>query len=728
MKDNKIDSGEEAPALKQMTDDELSSVCLQEIARGIGGLTNEDSSDVSLALDYYLGRLPGITKRTAKDPGSSRYVSMDVMDGIEATVAEIMPSFSSDEIAFFEPSGQDDEDQAEMESQLCNYLLFEEYDGWTIIQQALKDALLHRNCTVKAYWDERAEVTYEEFENIPAMALPQLLQPNKENQQVEIVHQEVSGGAEGEMDEAPGAITLTDNQFNPMAQETFSIKIRRTTLVGRPVIDGIAPEQVIVNGDHDSPTLFDARFIAHEQVDTVSSLIQQGFDPALVAKLPEYTSNIDQASRSRNASETDYQSAHSSTKMVLVYECYPLVDYDGDGIAERRKVVIGGNGTLLSNDEWDGVPLIGGVAMIMPHKYRGISMFDRLREIQDTKTPLIRSIVDGTQLASNPRLGVLTGEANLDDVMTSRTGGIVRMNRPDAVFPLAPAEIPQSSYSLISFMDGQRRERGGGAVGMADQASKAVGQGGDFSLDRIMSSMELSNAVIAKSIGETLIRGLFIQIHSLIRENHQGEIQAKIGGRWVKGYPQEWQTRANVSVQVGSSQAERQRQAGTLQQVINLQKELAANGSVMFSEAKSYKAISDAIKWQGVKSPERYLTDPSSDEGKQASQQKQQQSQKEKMEQMQVQIAMVKSQMGLAKAENTKAQAQMISQQVKAENDRLTQELNKMKAIIDAADKSDQTEFDYRKLETDAALSLTKLEQEYQVELNKQNEANKLNI
>ena len=95
------------------------------------------------------------------------------------------------------------------------------------------------------------------------------------------------------------------------------------------------------------------------------------------------------------------------------------------------------------------------------------------------------------------------------------------------------------------------------------------------------------------------------------------------------------------------------------------------------------------------------------------------------MEQMQVQIAMVKSQMGLAKAENTKAQAQMISQQVKAENDRLTQVLNKMKAIIDAADKSDQTEFDYRKLETDAALSLTKLEQEYQLELNKQYETNK---
>ena len=91
---------------KQMTDDELVSICMEEISRGIGGgLDAENDNDISLPLDYYLGRLPGITKKTAKDKNASRYVSMDVMDGIEATVAEIMPTFTSDELAFFIPSG-----------------------------------------------------------------------------------------------------------------------------------------------------------------------------------------------------------------------------------------------------------------------------------------------------------------------------------------------------------------------------------------------------------------------------------------------------------------------------------------------------------------------------------------------------------------------------------------------------------------------------------------------
>ena len=65
---------------KPMTPGELASVCLEEIARGIGGNVSSDSDvDISLSLDYFLGRLPGISKVRAKDNNASRFVSLDVM-------------------------------------------------------------------------------------------------------------------------------------------------------------------------------------------------------------------------------------------------------------------------------------------------------------------------------------------------------------------------------------------------------------------------------------------------------------------------------------------------------------------------------------------------------------------------------------------------------------------------------------------------------------------------
>ncbi len=711
--------------IKQMSDDELVAACMEEMARGIGGgLDSENDSEISLPLDYYFGRLPGISKRTAKDKNASRYVSMDVMDGVEATVSEIMPAFTTSEIGIYEPSGQDDEEQAETETALVNYLFFEQYDGYSLIQELLKDTLLHRNCTAKAYWDERAVVEYETFDNVPALALQQLLQPNKENQQVEVVHQEVDGAQQAQPQSQEEEMMIHGGMIEPAIEETFNIKIKRTTIVGKPVIEAIAPEEVIVSGDHTSPYLHDARFVAHEKIETVSSMIEQGFDPKIVRELPEYNSNIESLSRSRESEEFDYSSSHESTKLIRVFECYILIDFDGDGIAERRKVVIGDGNTLLSNDEWDNVALIGGVATLVPHKYKGVSLFDRLKEIQDTKTPLIRSMVDGTQLATQTRIGVVTGEVNLDDLLTSRTGGVVRMENANSVIPFPNPEIPQSSYQLLGLMDSQRKERGGSAVGTASQAMAISGDTA-HGIERVMSSMELGNAVIARSIGETVIRGIFIELHNILRTNYKGELNAKIGGQWVKSVPSEWQTRANVSIQIGSSHAERNRQANVMREVVTYQEKLAATGSVMFDEGKTFKAIGQIMKLSGIKSPELYFIDPNSDEGKQKSQQKSQQSQQAQQEQKELQDKMAQAQSDIANAEMMKGQAALDSQYAKVKIEGMKQELDRMKALVDAANKADEMQFNYDKLASDESIKLTEMELAANKDLSPQLEDNK---
>lgn len=694
-----------------MEDSELVAVCLEEISRGIGGLDSENQGDITLPLDYYLGRLPSLSATQAKDPNASKFVSMDVMDAVEATVAEIMPTFTTDELAVFEPVSEQDENQSEVETALINYLFFNEYGGYTLIQKAVKDVLLHRNCTVKAYWDERVSVEYETLENIPEQAVSMALQPTAPEQVVEVVEQQVSG------EEA----ALPDDQINPLEPQTHTIKIKRITRHGKPNLVSVAPEGVVVCGDHEVPTLEDVRFVAHELIETKSSLIEQGFDPDVVSELEGYNQNIDNYSRSRHTDEYDYTSAHESTKLIRVFECYPLVDFDDDGIAERRKVVISGN-RLLENKEWKSVPLIGGVGLIMPHKYKGISLFDRIKEIQDTKTPIIRSIIDGTKLSVNPRVGVITGEVNLDDLLTSRTGGAVRMDQQGSVVPLPNPEIPMSAYSLLQMMDSTRTERGGSAVSTSSQAQKIQGDTA-HGIERVMSAMELGNAVIARTIGETIIRGIFLQLHNLIREFHKQPITAKVGGRWITSNPSEWQERTKLSIKIGSSHAERARQASVLTNVVNLQKELG--GSILVSEERTYKAIIEGISAGGIDHPERFFVDPGSDEGKKAQQARSQQQQEEKQKQDQTEIAFAESQQQIAEAELMKGHARLQGERYKAENESLKRQLDQVNAQVDAMDKADKTQFAYDKLETENAIKLTELEAQHQRELNKLYEGNR---
>jgi len=719
-----------------MSDDELVSACTQEIAQGIGSDNASNNAEVSLPLSYYNARLPGMSARKARDKDSSAYVSDDLRAAVEATMAEIMPLFTTNNLGVFDPDGEDDIERAEVETALTNYLLFNEYNGYLILQELVKDVLLNRNCTAKVYWDERAQVTYETLDNVPGLAIQQVLQPQQDNERVEIVEQYVDGEEQTPIQPIMDPMTgLPAGISGGEVIETFSLKIKRTTLVGKPVIESVAPENIIVCGDHTSPILFDARFVAHEKVETASSLIQQGFDPAIVESLPEYNQGQESYSRTMDYAD-DYGSVDSSTKLIQVYECYTDIDYDGDGIAERRKVVIGGDNTLLSNEEWDRVPLVGGVGTIMPHAYQGVSLFDRLREIQDVKTPLIRAIVDSTKLSANPRIGVVTGEANLDDILTSSTGGIVRVTNPGAAFQFPNPEVGQSSYSLLGLMDEQRRERGGSAINTATSAQSISGDTA-HGIERVMSAMELANSLVARTIGETVVKGIFITLHSIIKANRKDPINARIGGKWVNSTPSEWKTRPNVRIQMGSSYAQNQRQAAIMREIVQTQGMLAQTGSVLFSEEKLYDALTDGARFAGINSPERYYVDVTSPEGQQAKQQQDQQKQQEKQKMDEAQQTMMQGQQMLAQAEMLKGQADMQANQVKVQNEKLKAEIQGLKELANANQKSAELEFDYAKLyldnqlkkeenESKQALELTKLELEAGRDLNAEMESNEI--
>jgi hypothetical protein len=735
-----------------MTDSELASVLMQEIGQGIGGTQGSDSEEISLALDYYYGRKPGIAPARAKDPNASRIVSRDVQDAIEATVAEIMPAFTTDAIAHFPPDSDRDEDQARQESLLCNYLFMQEYDGYSVLQVAVKDALLHRNCTVKVIWEEKTKVSYELHEDVPEMALGQLMQPTAPDQTVEIVEQTETRPADpqAQMTMQAAQMAMQDDpqlaaevgmmnqeemqQAAEMSQALYDVRIKRMTVVGKPCVTSVPPENVIVNADHDSPILDDARFVAHETTETESDLIAMGYDPEIVKQLPTYSDDVESVSRDRTSEESTYSSTHDCNRLIRIYDCYPLIDFDGDGIAERRHVVMAENRTILDNEPMDYVPLVGGVSQIVPHKYKGLSLFERIKAVQDAKTPVLRAIIDGTQLSSNPRIGVINGEANLDDLLTSRTGGVVRMNSPNAIVPVPTPEVPQSSYGMLSYFDQIRTERGGSAISTSSQAQQVAGDTA-HGIERVMSAMEMNNAVIARSLGETLIRGIFVNLHKMLRENQPGQVSAKVDGRWLTTVPAEWKERTAVTIHVGSSHAERQRMAQVMTQVIGLQKEAMATQSTMVDEPHIYAAVTDAINMSGIRNPERYFIDPESPEGQQKAQQQQQQKQQQMQQEQAMQQAALQSQQQLAQAEMLKGQADMQANMVKLQIERqkleyetqlasLKLQLEEAKQQVDQYARGMETSLEKRKWETDTALKLTQMELDAQRELNKKVQEN----
>jgi len=89
----------------------------------------------------------------------------------------------------------------------------------------------------------------------------------------------------------------------------------------------------------------------------------------------------------------DTRSRDPSTRRVWLCESYFRVDYDGDGIAELRKVCSIGN-VILANEEADLIPFAAITPIVFPHRHIGIGYDDLCEQPSAVKTALIRLFLD----------------------------------------------------------------------------------------------------------------------------------------------------------------------------------------------------------------------------------------------------------------------------------------------------------------------------------------------
>ena len=554
------------------------------------------------ALAYFYAELPAVPEGYEADCNMSDLVSTDVQDAVYAVCAEIMPAFSGQAPVEFQPLNAQDEAQAEVETKAVTHVAAT-CGAYMAIAQAVQDAMLRRAGVIKVYWEDRVEVHYEELENVPIMAVFQKLQASQA-EPIEVLSAEV--------DEGKGIATVT---------------LRRYRKRGRPRIAPVPIDEFLVSADLASPDVEEARFLAHQRVVSRSDLVELGLDPELVASLDTY--ELVAKHRRRQDTPNSMRSAHPSTEQVLCVEAYYSIDWDGDGIAERRRVITAGGaqGTdvLLLNDPWAEQPFAVGIGYLAVYDWAGVSLFDRLKAIQDAKTVLMRETLNTVRRNLRQRLGLLEGDANVNDALTSTMGGVIRMRTPNGVFPIPDVQLPATVFNTLEYLDGVRKDKGGGAID-ATASAQVMGQGGDWSLERLMAATEQLNAMVAKNLVETLLKPMYRKLHNLLREYHTSPIQIPGSQGWRSTLPGQWTPREDMVVTMGMSVGERTQRLAALGQVLQqhaADMQVGMTG-ILSDDTGNYQARLDMARLSGLAQPERYFVDPRSKEAMAAKQQKEQ--------------------------------------------------------------------------------------------------------
>jgi hypothetical protein len=535
--------------------------------------------------------------------------------------------------------------------------------------------------------------------------------------------------------------------------ELHDIKVSVTRTRGQVYIDPVPPEEFRVNSQHNSINLDKARFTAHVVLKTASDVMREyGLSKKEVDELDSGTNNLGRDYRFREQNDSSYHettdTGDDANRLIEVSECYLQIDMDETGIASLWKVDVAGGDNVthvLKTEQIDCMPWVATTAFLMSHKFMGRSVTDRLKEIQNQKTSLLRNILDNVNLQNNQRNLVLEGQVNLDDLLISRPGGIVRTRRMDAVQPMANPPLGQEAYQMMEYLDKIRAGRTGvDAEGPAtpQNVGDRVGSQG---VDRLMNAKEELVGLIIRVIAETGVKPLCMKIRDLCTRHVDSVVDFRFRGQWQKIQPSAWPDRTRCTVRVGTGTGNTALQAQALQGVLAIQEKLAASPHAMtlLSPSKIYTAVDDLCKFSNLNGAHRYFIDPNSPEGQQAAQSAAQAQQQQSQQEQQQQLAMLEAQVKVAEAEMIKAKADADTVQLKAQVEGTKAQMEHQKNEYEAqlasmeirikeltqlandAKAEGELQYKYDKMHTDAALKLTEIEAQSNTDQDENHQQNK---
>lgn len=691
----------------------------------------DQNFDYKAPLDYYLGNPDG-----KEVEGRSQVTSTDVADAVEWIMPQIMKSFTqNNEIVIFDPIRPDDEFQAELESQYTYEVLMKENDGFIILYEFVKDALLHNNGFIKIWYEDDSSTETNEFTGLTQEQLQTaVLHPNAEI---------VSKSEVQNFDEQTG---------QPFT--TFDARISIKTPNGCIILESVAPEDFRINSDHNSINIDKARFTAHLLEKTISDLREEGVSEDIIDKLStgdefdESDYRFAAQGESINDDESDDESADdSSMKLIQISECYLFIDANDDGIAEYMKITVAGHGTayeVIDQEEIDCSPWVSTTAIIMSHKWRGLSIYDRLKEIQEQKTALLRNTFDNIYQQNNSRNKVVEGQVNMDDLLVSRPGGVIRVKRLDALEPYVTPPVSQDTFTMLNYLDQVRAGRSGVSPEGELKQHNIGERVGSMGLERLMSAKEELVGLIVRVIAETGVKPICYKIRNLCCKHIDAIRDFQFRGQWVQVNPATWDDRIRSTVRVGTGTGNHVQQVAAIREVIGFQQAIQQlPGQALVDQVQVFKAIDDFCKYSSLNSAVGYFIDPNSPEGQQKMQevmQGMQEQQKQQTEQVQAQLEFQRK---LANAEVEKANATMRSVELKGQVEKaqaslqhekqsseltikqLEHRLKQIGEVSDAESKQNQLDFQRDQLAVTSALKLTEIEAKNAAEQNKNYEQNK---
>ena len=603
---NDMNISTDIAAVNPMDDTELQGIVAGELEDAVSYIDADVSPIRAKGTEYYRGDPFG-----NEEDGRSQVVAMEVRDTVSAMLPSLMRVFfSTENVVEYVPRGPEDVAGAQQATDYANYIFSNDNNGFMTTYALFKDSLVRKCGIAKYYWDEVQEVKIDDYSGLDDQTVQLLM---SEGSEVKIVVSYPDPSIP--MDMMQPQIDPMTGQMMQMPQPMLhDVQIKRTTKDGRIRIMAVPPEELIL--DRRARSFEDAGIIAHRQMATVDDLLQMGYE---LDEIEENISSTDLDSNdeylARQPLSTTMGSGDSlnpGQRRVLYVESYIRVDFDGDGIAELRKVCCMGSGyTVVRNLPASYIPFVDFPCDPEPHTspLEAMSVFDLTHDIQEIKSEVLRNTLDSLAQSIHPRTAVVEGQVNIDDVLNNETGAIIRMRAPGMVQPFSTPFVGQAAFPMLDYMDQMREDRTGmskAAMGLdADALQSSTKAAVAATISASQGRIELQARILAEGM-----KKLFKGILYLMTTHQDKPRMVRLRNEWVEIDPRVWNSSMDVTVNIGLGNGDTNERIQALTMIAGKQEQIMQQfglSNPVVTPAMYIRSLQKIIELSGFKDASSYI-------------------------------------------------------------------------------------------------------------------------
>lgn len=532
--------------------------------------------------------------------GRSQVVSTDVFDVVEADMPSIVRTFlGSGDIGAFEPNSnrEDEIEEAEDKSKYVNWLIREQPESFQILHGWLKDAEIQKMGVIKYFVEDSRTTKTHKFTGVDLFEIEEI---QKSFRGEDVSKIEITGQLE---DEETGK---------------FDLEFRVTRGEQKFKMEGVPTESFLIS--RNASSLEDAEMVGDKSTPTRGELLSQGFDRDLISMLPTFeTDSLNQTTlkqqrfKDQGGESTEEINDWASEEVELITMSV-RIDFDGDGIAERRLILKSGN-HILENEPFDHVPYATLSAILMPHTAIGKSRAEITVSTQRIKTVVLRQILDNLYLVNNGR-NIVSDDVNLDDMLTVRPNGIVRTEGAvdAAVFPLVTQYVGDKALQVVQYLDFTRAQSTGTL--MASQGLNADTLANETAT-RFMGVQEEGSAkieLVARVYAETGFKKLYEGFAWMVAQFQDSETEFRVLGKALKVNPSGWKYNHHLKTNIGLGAGDNDKTVQSMTGLLQIQQQLKTQGSALVDEVDIYNTLDRIVKGLGLPSTHEFFNNPEEDD------------------------------------------------------------------------------------------------------------------